>query len=399
MAITLVVNPGSTSRKYGLYENERAVFSMRFEETGDGFGMCVEKNGESQKCADVDAKVFNDAIHVFLEEAVKHRAVSSAKDIDGVGVRVVAPGSFFTAHAQITDEYMAQLEAFSDVAPLHIPSIVREIYAVKTGIPHVPLYAISDSAFHTSIPSHRRTFSINQKDREEYDIRRYGYHGISMSAVARRTESFFGVAPDRVVALHVGGGVSATALHYQESVDTSMGYSPASGIMMNSRAGDFDADALIALMAKKGIRSIETLSRYINTECGFKGMVGYADLRLVLQKYTEGDPHAVLALEVFRYNLHRQIGGHIALLGGLDAFVFTGTAVERNPFIRTYILDGLSGFGLLLDEEKNDSLVSSEGMIHSDRGEVSVGVMKSDEMGEIARITASHLYANPSGSK
>lgn len=186
--------------------------------------------------------------------------------------------------------------------------------------------------------------------------------------------------------LHVGGGISATALHYEESVDTSMGFSPASGVMMGKRVGEFDADALIALMARKGERSINALSMYLNTECGFKGVVGYADLRLVLQKYTEGDPNAAEAMQMFRYQLHRQIGGHVALLGGLDAFVFTGTAVVRNPFIRSFILDGLAGLGLVLDSEKNDSLVGKEGMIHSDRGEVPIGVMRSDEMGEIARV-------------
>ena len=155
---------------------------------------------------------------------------------------------------------------------------------------------------------------------------------------------------------------------------------------MGTRVGSFDADALLALMARKGMRSVTPLSEYLNTECGFKGTVGYSDLRLVLKEYTEGNADASEALQMFRYQMHRQIGGHIALLGGLDAFVFTGTAVERNPFIRAYLLDGLAGFGLVIDQERNDSLVGNEGMIHSDRAEVPIGVMRSDEMGEIAHV-------------
>jgi len=301
-------------------------------------------------------------------------------------VRIVAPGKQFTENQQMTDSYITELEKLADVAPLHVPAIVEEIYAVKAITPHAALYGISDSAFHTSIPTHRKRFGIQKADGDQYGIQRYGYHGLSMASIARRMESFFGVAPDRIVVCHVGGGVSCTALHYQESVDTSMGYSPASGILMGSRVGGFDADALVALMAHKGIRSIGTLSTYLNQESGFKGLTGYSDMRLVLNKYIDGDSDAAEALQMFRYQLHRQVGGHVALLGGLDAFVFTGTAVVRNPFLRSYILDGLSGFGLTIDSERNDVLVGNEGMIHSDRSDCSIGVMKNDEMGEIARV-------------
>lgn len=385
MATTLVINPGSTSKKYALYTDGATSFSMRFEETGDGFGVCREKNKEQQKCETIEAKTYKAAMEHFINAAKNAEVITSEKDITAIGVRIVAPGDRFTMHQRITDAYVEELEKLEGEAPLHIDAIVSEIYAGKALLSHIPLYGISDSAFHTSVPLHRKQLGINKKDSEAYNIKRFGYHGLSMASIVRRTESFFGVAPDRIVAVHVGGGVSCTALHYQESVDTSMGYSPASGIMMGSRVGDFDADALVALMARKGMRSISSLSEYLNRESGFKGVTGQSDLRQVLNKYTEGDSDASLALQMFRYQLHRQIGGHVALLGGLDAFVFTGTAVVRNPFIRSYILDGISGLGLVLDQERNDTLIGTEGMIHSDRGDVSIGVMKNDEMGEIAR--------------
>lgn len=385
MGTTLVINPGSTSKKYALYRDGASVFSMRYEETGDGFGLCRERNGEQQRCEDISAQTYKKAIKHFFESATAEGAIGGVKDITAVGIRVVAPGSTFQTHHRITDAYLEELESLAGIAPLHIPAIVEEIYAARALVTHTPLFGISDSAFHVSIPTHRRTLAIARADAAEYGIERFGYHGLSMGSIARRTEQFFGVAPDRVVALHVGGGTSVTALHYAESVDTSMGYSPASGVMMGSRAGDFDADALVALMARKGMRSIDALSQYLNRESGFKGMTGYTDMRIVLNKYTEGDSDAALALQTFRYQLHRQIGAHVALLGGLDAFVFTGTAVVRNPFLRSYILDGIEALGLQLDEERNDTLVGKEGMIHSDRSEVSIGVMKNDEMGEIAR--------------
>ncbi|MDC1205410.1 hypothetical protein N8083_01020 [Candidatus Pacebacteria bacterium] len=385
MGITLVINPGSTSKKYALYKDKVDIFTMRFEETGDGFGVCREKNNEQQKCETIEAKTYKGAMELFISSAVDAQVISGVKDIAAIGVRVVAPGDMFSKHQKINDAYIKALENLEACVPLHIPAIVAEMYAAMSLIPNIPLYGISDSAFHTSIPVHRKQFAINKNDSTEYDIKRFGYHGLSMSSIATHTESFFGFDPDRTVVVHVGGGVSVTALHYQESVDTSMGYSPASGVMMGSRVGDFDADALVSLMARKGMRSISTISEYLNRESGFKGMTGYSDLRFVLNKHTEGDCDATLALQMFRYQLHRQIGGHVALLGGLDAFIFTGTAVVRNPFLRAYILDGLSGFGLSLDSERNDILVGKEGMIHADWSEASIGVMKNDEMGEIAK--------------
>lgn len=384
MGTTLVINPGSTSKKYALYRNGAPVFSMRYEETGDGFGVCRERNGEQQLCEHIEAKTYKKAIEHFIAAAVETNVIGGPKDIAAAGVRIVAPGMTFQQHRRITDAYLEELESRSMLAPLHTPAIVDEIYAAKALIGHTPLYGISDTAFHTSIPAYRRAIAIPKADATEYGIERFGYHGLSMASLARRTKEFFGIEPDRVVALHVGGGISATALHYQESVDTSMGYSPASGIMMGSRAGDFDADSLVALMARKGMRSIEALFNYINRESGFKGMTGYSDMRIVLNRYIEGDSDAAQALQAFRYQLHRQIGAHVALLGGLDAFVFTGTAVVRNPFLRSYILDGIEGLGLQLDTERNDTLVGKEGMIHSDRSDVSIGVMKNDEMGQIA---------------
>lgn len=386
METTLVINPGSTSKKYALYQDGAAVFSLRFEETGDGFGVCRERDGETQKCEMVEAETYKKAIEQFITEAIERSVISSAHDIHAVGVRVVAPGMAFTEHARITSPYLEKLESLQNVAPTHVSVTVDEIYAVKALITNAPIYGISDSAFHTSIPMYRKRFGINRGDADEFEIVRYGYHGLSMSSIVHRSEKFFGVAPDRVVALHVGGGVSVTALHYQESVDTTMGYSPASGVLMGSRAGDFDADALIALMARKGIRSVSVLSDYLNTEGGFQALTGLSDLRLVLNKYSEGDANAAEAMQVFRHQLHRAIGGHAAILGGLDALIFTGTAVVRNPFLRSYILDGIEGLGVQLDTERNDTLIGKEGMIHSDRSDVSIGVMRNDEMGEIARL-------------
>ncbi|MDA8596837.1 hypothetical protein N9L26_00690 [Candidatus Pacebacteria bacterium] len=386
MGITFVINPGSTSKTYAFYSGRECLYSVRYERTEDGFACCRVKHNAPAVCESVAPLIYQDALADALTRAEAEGVAESPAAITAVGVRVVAPGEPFAKHSKITEEYLGDLAKQETVAPLHVPPILAEIKAAQAACPNATLYAVSDSAFHQSIPVHRRKIAFPASDTEDFDLKRFGYHGLSVGSIARRTEDFFGVAPDRVIVLHFGGGVSATALHYQESVDTSMGYSPSSGILMSSRVGNCDADALIALMTKKGLRDTKKLCAYLNEEAGFKGLTGYGDLRLVLDAFANDDPAAVEAMEMFRYQLQRQVGGHIALLGELDAFVFTGTAAVRNPFLRQFVLEGLSSFGLFLDTDRNDALVGHSGMIHSDRSDVSIGVMESDEMGEIARV-------------
>ena len=387
MGVTLVVNPGSTSKKYALYHGDQRVYTAHYEKTIDGFSVCRTKGQEQQKCDDVSSQMFLSALGDFLAAAVEAGVIAQNSDVTAVGIRIVAPGSFFAMHRAVDDAFTDAMQKLSAIVPIHVPIIIDEINVVQELLPKTPCYGISDSAFHQSVPNYRRSFAVKQPDTGSHEIKRYGYHGLSMTSLTRRLRDFFGVVPDRIVALHVGGGISATALHYEESVDTTMGYSPASGIMMGSRVGRLEADAMIALMSATGMRSIATLATHLNRDSGFQAMLGYSDLRMVVHEYTNGNQAAIEAMEMFRYQLHREVGGHIAVLGGLDAVVMTGTAVVRNPFLRSFLLDGLEGFGMTLNKQRNDALVGHEGMIHDDHSDTPIGVMKTDEMGEIARAT------------
>lgn len=389
MATTLIVNPGSTSRKYALYENGRCIFTLFFEETGTGFLCATVRNSVKTGEEIISASHFNNAFSKTVAYALSQKDIALAGDITHVGIRVVAPGSYFTAHRTINKEYIQKLKEVESVVPLHIPSLLAEIEACQHIVPDAVCVGVSDSAFHTTIPAHISTISIMQKDAAEFDIKRFGYHGLSLSSISGRLETQFGEIPKRVIVCHIGGGVSVTALKDGVSLATSMGYSPASGMLMGSRGGDIDGDVVAALTVRKHLKG-EKLYEYLYSNAGFQGVAGVRDLRLVLERAQSGDLDAQLALDMFVYQIQSLIGAYSVLLGGLDAIVLTATASVRNPHVRSLVLSNLDSLGVILDTEKNEILIGKEGCIHTAESSVKIAVMKTDEISEVDRVVGEY---------
>jgi acetate kinase len=383
MASTLIVNPGSTSRKYALYTDGVCVVVLFCEATGAGFCANVIRNGVKISEEKMTANEFAHSVKYAVTYLTDHTEAPS-NGIDRVGVRVVAPGTHFMAHRTIDSEYIQKLKEIEDVAPLHIPGLIQEIKSIEKVLPGTAIYGISDSAFHETVPAYISTVSIPKEDALKYDIRRFGYHGISIASIARRLAEKLGEVPARTIVCHVGGGVSVAALKDGKSISTSMGYSPVSGTIMGSRGGDLTAGVVAALTVFKRLHG-KKLYDYLYKESGFKGVAGVSDLRLVLERRASGDPDAVLAIDMFVHEVHSWIGAHATLLGGVDAIVLTATAAERNPAVRSLLLSGLELFGVEIDAERNDSLVGAEGFIHTEGSKVKVLVLKTDEMGEMER--------------
>ncbi len=390
MAITFVINPGSSSKKFALYDTDREVFSAKFERTVEGFERCVEVAGERQLVEHITLETFEDATSETVRLALEHRVIATEADITIVGIRVVAPGTYFQTHKIIGPEYIAKLQNRSPLAPLHTPMLLREIAAAREALPDHMIVGVSDSAFHSTKPPVACRYSISDTDAKELDLFRYGYHGLSVSSIARRLETQFGHVPARTIVAHVGSGVSLTALQAGVSIDTTMGYSPESGLIMSTRSGDLDAGAMLALMHERNLRPFDA-HVFLSTRGGMKGMLGNGDLRFALERRSQGDPAATLALEQFSYQIKKTIGAYYAVLGGLDAFVVTATAAFRNPDIRTLLLANLEHLGIRVATGRNQDLVGREGMIHGNDTPVAIAVMRTDEMGEIARATERFL--------
>jgi acetate kinase len=320
-----------------------------------------------------------------VAKAVEEYCEAESGKLGAIGIRVVAPGTAFQRHALIDETYIAMLKSKEFSAPLYIPAILKEIQACKEYFPNTPLVAASDSAFHTTLPLVAREFSLRREDAATLDIHRFGYHGLSVSSIVNRVHALTGQDPARMVVCHIGSGVSVTAVKNGTSVETTMGYSPVSGIPMGTRASDIDVGAFLEIMRQKNMRPSEA-SVYLNTGGGLAGLADDGDIRRLLDRRAKGDMSATLALDLFAYRIQKEIAAATVALQGIDALILTGTAAFRSSELRTLIGQDLSYLGVDIDSGRNDVLVGKEGVISLHNAKVKVVVMRTDEMREMARI-------------
>lgn len=389
MAVTLIINPGSSSKKYTLCRDGRVLASFRFERNEQSYEVCREHNGAEQKCEGIPASIYQSALDHVVAVAKAEGVIAQSADIDRVGLRIVAPGTYFQAHRAIGDEYIETLREREGVAPLHIPHTLTEIAAVKRVLPTSLLIGVSDSAFHATIPSYARTYAIEADDTKRYDLYRFGYHGLSYASVARQLPALLPTKHARVVACHIGSGMSMTALLHGESIDTTMGFGPGSGLMMGARVGDIEPAVVLELMRIHHMKPID-MHTYLQTRGGFVGQTGESDFRHLLARLDAEDSEVVEAFRQCVYRFQKTLGSYMAALGGLDAIVLTATAAERSPRLRALLLDGLAHFGILIDDDRNDVTVSRDGIISTPASPVTVAVLRTNEFHEM--LLATHAF-------
>lgn len=386
MGTTLVVNPGSSSKKYALFKNGQPVLELRFESTDIGFEVCLVNNGSKQVCEAIKDEDFNLAFARVSEEVCNFlKQENVGQKLDSVVVRVVASGTAFQRHSEINSDYLNSLKKRQNLAPLHIPTIIREVENIQKYFPDIKIIAASDSDFHSTIPSSRQNFSIPKEDGEKYDIKRFGFHGLSVSSVVRKIHGVIGIDPEKMIVCHIGNGVSVTAVKNGKSVDTTMGFSPGTGLVMGTRAGDLDTGALLEIMRVKSLKPAEA-EMYLNSMGGLYGLAGDADIRRLLDKRSKNDELSTQTLNTFAYHIQKAIAASTISIGGLDVLVLTATAAVRSTELRCLILNGLKHLGVEVSEDRNNSLVGKDGVISVRNSKVKVVVMRTDEMGEMALV-------------
>lgn len=387
MGVTIVVNPGSSSKKYALYKEGQVVFEQSFEGGEIGYEVCTQRRGEQQTCEAVSAEVFGAAFASFTK-TVREYCKTENITVNAIVVRIVAPGTLFQKHTLIDDEYIVALRNKEQMAPLHIPAILKELAACRELFPGTLLIAASDSAFHATLPVVAREFSLRREDAATLDVHRFGYHGLSVSSVVNRIHARIGKDPARLIVCHVGSGVSVTAVKNGTSVETTMGYSPVSGIPMGSRASDLDPGAFLEIMRQKNMRPSEA-TVYLHTGGGLAGLAGDGDIRRLLDRRSKGDMAATMALDLFVYRIQKEIAASTVALQGVDALVLTGTAAFRSAELRSLIVQNLAYLGVDIDSNRNDVLVGKEGVVSPHSSTVKVVVMRTEEMQEMARVAES----------
>jgi acetate kinase len=395
MMKVLVINAGSSSVKYQLYEmpEERVLAKGNLERIGEAMSkLSYSYDGQvytvNKKVADHDT-----AMELILKTLVgeKGDVISDVREIDAVGHRVVHGGEEFTGSVVITDEVVNSIEKFADLAPLHNPPNLTGIRAAQHTLPNATQVACFDTAFHTTLPQVAYLYALPFELYEKYRVRRYGFHGTSHRYVARRAAHLLGKGKNdvNVITCHLGNGCSMTAVKKGVSVDTSMGLTPLEGLVMGTRSGDIDP-AILFYLAEKGY-SIQELNALCNKKSGLLGISGRSnDMRNLTELAAGGDKRAQLAIDIFAYRIRKYIGAYTAVLGAVDAVVFTGGIGENGADVRAMICSGQDQIGIEIDAERNSATFGKEGDISTDSSRVKVFVIPTDEEAAIAKDTYEH---------
>lgn len=351
----IIVNIGSSSKKYALYINGEKNTSWSFEKVGAAFKLTTSNTERKEEI--IDSEVFENAINRVLSDCKE----IGIEEIREIAVRTVAPGDYFAQHRVVDDEFMHSFAMQEFLAPLHIHPTRVELTHIKDALPNAKVVAASDTAFHFNKPNIAKQYGLPHEIVNEYGFARYGYHGHSISSVHKRLiENVDANSVRKTVVMHLGSGSSITALLDGRTMDTSMGFSPLEGIMMSTRSGTIDPSVIFALLSAGKTR--EEIEKICNKESGLLGVSGISnDMRDILAKSAEGNERAQLALDLFVYNVIKTVGSYVAVLGGVDAIVFTATIGECAPVVRKRIVESLSAFGFKLDEEKNLNMTGKGG--------------------------------------
>jgi acetate kinase len=328
------------------------VFSCHFEYEHDGYAVSIN-HGETHTHEQVSGEIFEKAVIHFLE---LYKTFRPEKTISQIGIRIVAPGDYFQAHRVIDDMFLKRLHHATALAPIHIASTLREITLLKEVFPTTKLIGASDSAFHMGMPSTAQSYGLPTSLISTQGIKRYGYHGLSISSTVETLSRHLGGAmPSKTLVLHLGSGCSITALRDGATVDTSMGFTPLEGLLMSTRSGSFDPAIVLALLTQG--KTKDDIERMVNKDSGLLGLSGSSsDMRELLTLSQQGDEKARHAIDVFVYQIVKYIGAYTAVLGGVDAVVFTGTIGERSFIIREKIVKAFEYIPWYIHQDNNNHI-------------------------------------------
>lgn len=380
----IIVNNGSASKKYSLYKKDELLMTTHYEKIHESF-LKTEIIKDKEEDNEISPDLFKDAFNDFIENLLNKKIIKSEEDIKKIGIRIVAPGTFFQSNYLIDGKFLEELEDKKTISPLHIGPVQEEISEILDRMPKIPIYAISDSAFHKNKPKYSNIYAYPKEITKKLDLYRFGYHGLSVSSIVNKLKKENNL-PEKLIVCHLGGGSSITAVKNGVSIENSMGYSPIEGIPMATRSGNVDPNSLFAIMYEKDFDSQE-IQRFLYKDCGVKGISGLSgDTRVILIEAQKGNEDAKLALDYYAYEIQKTIGAYKTILGGLDTIVFTGTIGNRSSDIRKRICDGLESTGISLDQSKNKLMIKSEGSIKDQYSESEILVIETQEMSEMNRI-------------
>ena len=388
----LVINAGSSSLKYQLINVETHTLMAKGICERVGSAEAFHKHGLDDNEVVIDAKMadHDDAIALVLDSLVSGEgaAISSLSEIDAVGHRIVQGGKYFDRSVLIDDDVIAKIDELAELAPLHNGAALMGIRACMNHMPGVPMVAVFDTSFFTTLPPKAYMYPLPYELYEKYAIRKYGAHGTSHRYISERAAAVLDepIEDLKLITLHLGNGCSASAIDHGVAVDTSMGLTPLDGLMMGTRCGAIDP-AIVPFVMEHENLTAEEMNNLMNKQSGLLGISGVSnDLRSVRTASEEGNERAMLAYDMFSNSVKKYIGQYIAVMGGVDAIVLTAGVGENCDKMRRMIFSGLQPLGIVLDEEKNRHR-GFERIISTDDSEVQIIIIPTNEAYMIARDT------------
>lgn len=382
----LIINVGSATIKTRLFDsNLREIARLNADYGGSG-GVQIKGRDSRGKIIEqciAETGTARQALSAMFAEWRKQLA-EYQMPLTAIGHRIVHGGSDFASATLMSPAVSERLAGLDAYAPLHNPLNRLGVSIAESAFPLIPQYAVFDTAFHRQMPDYATHYPVPPALSRNVDFYRYGFHGISCRHSLARAADL--LAKDRArincIILHLGGGSSATAVRDGVSVDTSMGFSPAEGLMMATRSGDIDPMILLTLLREGW--SADRLDRLLNRESGLLGVCGTSDMREALQQVANGDEQARLAVEIYCYRIRKTIGAFCAVLGEVDALIFTGGIGEHAPLIRQQVMEGLGQLGFMIDVEANSQRSEQDRDIGSLTGKSRILVIHAEEEREIA---------------
>ena len=351
----LTINAGSSSMKYSIIElpEEKELINGYFQRIGlEGSFYDIKFNGQ-KKHVDVELTNHLQALELLKKDIVEEGIVSDLSEIEAIGHRLVHGGEKYKESVIIDDEVIKTCEKFKKLAKLHMPAMLSCIEASKEAFPNTKMVAVFDTAFHQSMKKANFLYPVPYEWYEKYGVRKYGFHGTSHRFINREICKELGRDDLKVISCHIGSGASVCAIDSGKVVDTSMGFSPITGIMMGTRPGDIDP-SIIEYMVDEAGMEIEQVMTALNKQSGTQGICGKSDSRDIEDGIKAGDEKCILAEDMYAWKVANYIAMYNNMLSGADVIVLTAGIGENSKDTRKDIIDRIASLGVKIDEEKNN---------------------------------------------
>lgn len=399
----LVINCGSSSIKYQLLQvTGQVLITGTIERIGSTETLwCQQQSGTGElSVPSGDISDHRSAMEQIIQSLIDKQKISLLQNLQAVGHRVVHGGEYFNKAVRIDEKVKQVIRQLIPLAPLHNPVNLMAIEVIEAYLPGCVQMAVFDTAFHQTLPEYAFRYPLPTVLYQQLHLRRYGFHGISHAYVLRKMAEYLNQprASLNLISIHLGNGASMAAIQQGQCIDTSMGFTPLEGLMMGSRCGDIDPAIVPFLAQHQGKNSAEIL-KILNEESGLKGVCGDQDMREVKQRAAAGEAEAVLAREMFCYRIKKYLGAYLAVLGRVDAVVFTGGIGEHDHQVRVESCSGLAPLGLVIEADEPTNSSHEMIALHvADKSKIKIFMLPANEELEMALQIVEDLQQDDSGS-